>query len=182
MTPLQQIVILLPQLTNKEKRDLRLLVDSQVKSSLESKINKVEKDWLLPGIERQMRQRGLLCVAVPPRQIGRNAPFYEKDAASVRSWFEKRISGPKRLQYANFLEFGEILAEALIDYLRVIRSKKPIDIWNVLWRVKFIPAAIEWSYPGYLSAGMFHMTLGSMRRLPKIDVGEGNDIRNDKAL
>ncbi len=153
---------LLPKLSAQRIQDLRLLLDTYY--APEAATNHDASDWLLSGIQDEMRRRGLGC---PPL----TAKFVSKDvfaqAAAVKEILTKsaRRSGSS-LSTTQWLALGKVCAEALATLIlswkvedETTQEWKPVpfSVRVMLNNIAKVPEALEADFPGYLEAGLLHL-------------------------
>jgi hypothetical protein len=152
---LQEIIRKLPRLTLVEKRILLKELGSASVTPPEKSLD----DWLLPGIEAELRRRGLSHRALNQKLINRLAPNYFEESKRVREHLLGQLK-PLKLKHAELISLGGIFAQALASYRSPVT---PIGIKFMLQNVGNIPEAIEQSFPGYLGAGMLQYLIKEIR-------------------
>lgn len=151
-----QIIRWLPKLTVSEKR--MLLKELGGTSTMpESSVS----DWLLPGIEAELRRRGLSFRPLTQQTIMRLAPNYFLESQRVRMDFEARLKRQGvTLNRSGLIALGHVAARVLADYRSPVT---PLGVKFLLQNVGNIPEAVEQSFPGYLAAGMLHQLIRMAR-------------------
>lgn len=105
-------------------------------------------DYILEGINQELKRRGLLCGGkhLPPQVIPAS---YAEAAEGVREHFAEYLGKlPAREQAA----LGQLMANALARWLT--KRGKPVAAWSLLAHVPQIPAAVDDAFPGYLQSGL----------------------------
>lgn len=103
-------------------------------------------DYLLMGIEYELRRRGLLGSR---EKLWGVSPKFHRVSASVRATLEERagkIAPPQRIA------LGRLCARALADYLD--NGPAPISGKLLLDNAHKTMTAVENSFPGYLATGL----------------------------
>ena len=111
-------------------------------------------DWLLPGLEHELRKKGLLMTPLSPARLQSWAPNYHRDIVPLQRGLMKKFKeNPTR---AEQLAFGRLCASCLYDYLATVANQGtyPLGPALMLRRIAEVPAALEAAFPGYLTAGM----------------------------
>jgi hypothetical protein len=152
-TELQQVIRLLPRLSASEKR----MVLGRLGSVSAQPVKSLD-DWLLPGIDAELRRRGLNHRPLSTATISRLAPNYFAESTQVRQHLEKQLKRSVPLKHAQLVSLGNVLARALADYRSPVT---PLGIKFMLQNVGNIPEAVEQSFPGYMAAGMLHCLVRS---------------------
>lgn len=165
-TPLQQIIAKLPQLSPADRTRLRAaldFVDGRKSARAPERFVRSTDDWVLPGIERELRRRGLFTGKLLPDRVNRAAPNYQEDAAAFCQHYRRRIKKVyPELKHAQLVALGIIFARALADYLpSVLHPNASLGLQTMLRNVNKMPDAIEASFPGYLQAGMLLFLLNT---------------------
>lgn len=158
MTELKQIISKLPKLTKAEKQTLRQALDFLDGGKGKATTVVVNNnDWLTPGIEYELRRRGMSYPALTERRLNSLAPGYTDDAALVMIDLRQKLTRAKartsevRLHHAELLSFGRTVARVLAEYLQPVR---PLGLKFMLGNVAKVPDAIEAAFPDYLASGM----------------------------
>lgn len=108
-------------------------------------------DWLLPGIESELKRQGLLAGFVSKKLLAQWGPNYTKESATIREFLRKHMRDHPN--HVELLALGRICAKELIRYVRDVKQM-PLGPQNVLRAVPDMAAALEHSFPGYLQAGI----------------------------
>ena len=168
MTELKQIIGKLPKLTKVERQNLRQALDffdggkTKAATSAAPQVN--VQDWLTPGIIAELRRRGLEYSGLSEKRINGMAPDYLAESTAVMVYLRRKMLKSKaqastaRLDHAELLGLGRVIAQVLADYLQNVRS---INLKYMLTNISKVPDAIEASFPGYLGAGMLYMLVRS---------------------
>src|ERR1022692_4074394 len=137
----------LPQLSGSERQKLRQALDFLgTKKHASAEDSRSTEDWLLPGIEHELRRRGLSFPLTPPN-INRLAPRYAEDAKAVCAQLGKRLRVPGvEIKHVHLLAFGRLVARAIAEGLP---PEVPVAPKTVLRNVGNAVAAVEATYPGY---------------------------------
>lgn len=108
----------------------------------------VEGDYLLAGIEGELRRRGLLA---PEERIRSQkiSPDYRRKSVAIRALLESRIELTRGDARA---ALGALTARALADYMEVMHQ--PVTERQLLLHIHLAADALDRSYPGYLAAGL----------------------------
>ena len=69
------------------------------------------EDWLLPGLEYELRRRGLLMSPLNATLLQRWAPSYSKDAAPIRATLKAKLK--TQPTQAELLALGRVCAKVL---------------------------------------------------------------------
>lgn len=154
----QKMIGQLPRLSSDDRRKLRAaldFVDRRNPTGSAVKFEKSSDDWILPGIERELRRRGLFTGSLNRARLARLAPNYHQDAAEFCTRYRKKLNKIMPLKNVQLIALGHVFARALADYLReTLPAEVSVGPQTVLRNVSKIPDAIEASFPGYLQAGM----------------------------
>lgn len=167
MGDLQEVLSRLPRLAPQELEQVELRLKalrtiSPVTAPLASSVSVPSLDWLLEGFYDELEARGMGVRRLPHSLIQRIAPRYDEQSASLRQKWEKGLHS-----YRQRLALGQLAARALTDYLC---PPAPICLRTMLVNVRFLPEALDASYPGYLEAGMIpSLVRGSL--MPSTQVG-----------
>jgi hypothetical protein len=162
---LQKMVGQLPQLSASERQRLRQALDFLGTKKVSATPSSTE-DWLLPGIERELRRRGLSFAKLTPALVRRTAPNYVEDATAFCQYYgEKLRKAEPGLKHAHFLALGAVFARALADYLpQRLPPNVVVGAQTMLQNVSKLPDAIQASFPDYLaSSGMVWVLIGRAR-------------------
>jgi hypothetical protein len=170
MTELKQIIGKLPKLTKAERQNLRQALDffdgGRTKAATSTVPQVVVQDWLTPGIITELRRRGLEYSGLSEKRINGMAPDYITESRGVMIDLRNKMLKSKaqastaRLDHAELLGFGRIIAQVLADYLQNVRS---INLKYMLTNISKVPDALEASFPGYLSSGFIYFLIKSHR-------------------
>lgn len=166
--PLKKIVGQLPQMSRADRMRLRVALDfvdgGKTKQRAES-VARSTDDWILPGIGRELRRRGLVTGKLSSEQISRAAPNYRADAALFCSRYQKRFQRERPgLRHAELVGLGIVFARALADYLPgVLPPNVGLGLRTMLSNVSKLPDAIEASFPDYLQCGMILALIGDVK-------------------
>jgi hypothetical protein len=110
-------------------------------------------DWLLPGLEYELRARGILLTRLNSERLRALAPNYARDSAPVRAALKAKLGG--KPTHAELLAFGRLVASALADYVNAAaRGGVPFGPAALFRAVPEAGAALEAAFPGYLAAGL----------------------------
>lgn len=153
-------VKLLPRLSHQELTDLRLRLDAFLKiekgATSAADFNPAE-DWLLSGIETELRRRALWSNGpLPTKLLPRS---WAGRSNAVRELLLWKIKRQVPLRAAEKLALGQVAARALAEYLS--RGSVPLGPRVMVERIESVPAAIESAFPGYLKAGLLPFCWGA---------------------
>jgi hypothetical protein len=114
-----------------------------------------DDDWLLRGIEAELRRRGVLGRGRVPaaRLVPDWAARSAKARADLLGYLRSGAGGSARDEAA----LGRLAARALADYLA--RGRVPVGPKTLLANVDKVLSAIDAAFPGYLEAGLLRCCL-----------------------
>lgn len=138
---------LLPQLSAQEAQELKLLLGSLVTPAT--------SDWLLAGVQGELRRRGLGCQPLTTTFVNKWAPNALAEAATVREVLatsERR--GIVRLSSRQWEALGRVCVEALARYLTEGPKPPPLSANVLLRNISKVPQALDADFPGYLESGL----------------------------
>lgn len=144
-----------------EQRDLRaklsaLLSDESIMVDQSSNAPAPDGvDWLLCGIEAELRARGLLGKKSRLR-ADLICPKYAALSRSAVQMLQTALGMNKRA--ADLAALGRLAAECLADHLE--RMRVPVTPRTVLQHVGDAAAAVDAAFPNYIASGMLGMCLG----------------------
>lgn len=115
----KEIRRLLPQLSEKEQRELRLLLDTYHTAPEDHR----DADWLLSGIQFELKRRGLSCPPLSTRYVNQIAPNAFDQTATVRETLLASARGAS-LSTLHWLALGRLCARSLAG---LIESWKVVD-------------------------------------------------------
>lgn len=150
-----RICALLPELTPAELAAVRLRAGflGGGSGAAPAQEDHFTDDWLLRGLEDELRRRGLLGRGRAP--VVRLVPDWAKRSAKVRTdllgflgFLGRSGGGVKRSEAA----LGRLAARALADYLAA--GRVPVSPKTLLTNVDKVLLAIDAAFPGYLEAGL----------------------------
>lgn len=115
-------------------------------------------DWLLPGLEYELRRRGVLLVPLSPDKLGRWAPNYVRDSAEIRKALKEKLN--KTVNQAELLALGRMCARSLADYL-IARAPEGLTLGPkmLLGGINETAVALNKAFPGYLAGGQLAVLL-----------------------
>lgn len=118
------------------------------------------EDWLLPGIEYELKRRGLLMVPLTKKRLAQWAPNYTEHSRKLRAGLEAYLHHSRTQLW--LLAFGKVCARSLVEYL--IKDKFSDTPHTVGPQIVFrnmadLPTAIERSFPGYMTSGTLPMVV-----------------------
>lgn len=151
---------LLPTLTQQELTQLRLRLDVFLKLDNRTAANKefrAQEDWLLHGIEAELRRRALWGHGPLPSRLLPEG--WSQRSEAVRGLLLEKMRRKFDLRAAEKSAIGQVAARALAEY--IARGGVPLGVRILLARVEQVPAAIESAFPGYLSAGLLPFCWGA---------------------
>ena len=171
-TAAAEIRKLLPQLPPQDAKELRTILDTYYVP----KQAETNTDWLLSGIQHEMRRRGLGCPPLTKKFIHQLAPIAVEHAAAVRETLaaSARRSPVPSLSTAQWQALGRLCAECLA---KLIVSWKvpddedknnksdddgqqwksiPLTVQTMLRNIWRTTEALDYNFPGYLRAGVIH--------------------------
>ena len=153
---------LLPKLSAQRIHDLRLLLDTYYVAP-EATTNDDTSDWLLSGIQDEMRRRGLGCPPLTPKFVNKDALA---QAAAVKEILTKSARrGGGSLSTTQWLALGKVCAKALATLIsnwkvqdETTQAWKPVpfSVRMMLTNIAKVPEALEAGFPGYLESGLLH--------------------------
>lgn len=112
-------------------------------------------DWLLAGIEEELRRRGLIGRGALP--ASRICPKWEEMSETVRADLKAHLEmGGKRWRHP-WVSLGRLSARVLADYLSAGQIK--VSPRTMLNNADKILMALDDQFPGYAAAGMLHCCL-----------------------
>jgi hypothetical protein len=110
-------------------------------------------DWLVAGLERELKRRGVLLGPLTAELLRHFAPSYAKEAALVRAALKAKLG--RNRTHAELLAFGRVCARALAEYkISENANYRTFSPQMLLRGVSEIPVALERAFPGYLAAGI----------------------------
>lgn len=145
------------KLTPQERTTVMLAITAQdrLPTTPKKKGENASADWLLPGIEYELRRRGLFSGNFTPAMITSLAPGYTADSAQVREDLKKRLTKSGPITYTELLGFGRLCAECLASYVKDHSGEAiPLGPKTMLRAVPDMLTALNHSFPGYLTAGI----------------------------
>lgn len=107
-----------------------------------------DRDWLLRGIEDELRRRGIIGRGALPAE--RIAPGWKKTSAAARADLEHALgdpADPRRLA-----ALGALAARTLADYLA--GGGVPVTPRTMLVNAGKVLTALDAQFPGYAEAGL----------------------------
>lgn len=153
---LNRVLSLVRKLTPTERRQVMFAIRAQDGSISAAELPRHTEDWLLPGIESELKRQGLLTGALSQDYLTRWGPNYVKDSQAVRDVLRKKLR--KHPNHAELLALGRVCAKALISYVRENQNGH-LGPRSVLQTVSETAAALDASFPGYLQTGTLHTIL-----------------------
>lgn len=112
-------------------------------------------DWLLPGLEHELRRRGLLARPhITVEWVAHLSPDYVTESELVRKMLKSKLQ--KTMTHAELLNLGRTAAKALANYVENERlvPGRTLGPRTLFQHVKDIPVALNRSFPGYVAGGM----------------------------
>ncbi len=154
---LQIVLSLVRKLTILERRTVANAIRMQdgIHAASASSYQRFSEDWLLPGIEHELKKRGFFLVAMTPEYLQKWAPNYVKQSIEVRTALKAKLKQPTQAQ---LLALGRLCAASLVEFILARRDER-FGPRAVLLAVPEIATALNRSYPGYLASGLLHMLL-----------------------
>lgn len=155
-----RICALLPELTPEELAELRLRAKFLGGSTAppvapEKPRDRSEADWLLRGIEDELRRRGVTGSGRLP--VDRIAPGWSKTSAGVRADLRSHVERGGAHWRHPWAALGRVAARTLADYLA--RGRVKVTPRTMLLNADKIMAALDDQFPGYVESGMLHCCL-----------------------
>jgi len=164
MSEVKQIISKLPGLTKAERGRIRQTIEFLDGGKGKSAVTKgASDDWLTPGILYELKRRGMSYIGISEQRLNSLAPNYATDSAAVRADMRERLKRAKaqnsdvRLDQAELISFGRVVARALAEYLQPVA---PVGLKLLLGNISKVPDAIEASFPDYLSCSMLGLLIG----------------------
>ncbi len=142
---------MLPSLSGQEREQVRLrLGQLSPQPTLGG-----EPDWLLRGIEDELRRRGLLGSGhLPAVRIYAKWPTLSED---VRADLQERLGIGGRKRRAPWAALGRLAARSLADYLTGGGIR--VSPRTMLQNADKVFVAIDDQFPGYMEAGVLRCCL-----------------------
>lgn len=154
----------LRELSEHQRRDLTKrmsLLGIDMKSKDEKAMTLLSEDWLLDGIVSRLKSRGLMShVAVAPLIRGRSYGYYRLHASALRDELDLLRSQRDYTQLSDVharMLTAQLVADAIIKWLE--KRKMAVTPAMVLSNTHHAIEALNACFPGYVSAGMFHVVL-----------------------
>ncbi len=113
------------------------------------------QDWLLPGLEYELRRRGLLALPhITTEWVNGLSSSYTSDADVVRRMLKSNLKGMPT--QAELLNLGRTAAKALAEYVSAERLAPGRSFGPRVFfqHVRDIPIALNRSFPGYVASGL----------------------------
>jgi hypothetical protein len=153
-TDLSSVLHALPQLSPTDlqkvigKAKLALALDGKGVVVEEPPEEAPTEDFILEGIHRELRRRGLLGRAgrIHKRKIPQS---YVQTSYQVRRYLGESLPNLRAIER---VALGQLAARCLADWLEV--RGKQVTVSSLLYRVSDIPSALDYCFPGYLQAGL----------------------------
>jgi hypothetical protein len=161
---LRKVQALLGQLSDAEIQGLILQLKARGQFAVETPVlARDEEDWLLRGIVKFLRKRGLVSTEYwPGRELRKKiAAHYDNKAVEVRKCMAEHLHEPSR---ATLGLLGTLAAEALAAWL--VKHDQAITIQSMLHNVSRVMDAFDDSYPGYLECGLLEALLNHAQSTP----------------
>lgn len=150
----EELCAALPELSEEQLRAVRLRVDFLLGApATPAPVSGGWDDWLLRGLEHELRRRGILGRGRLP--VARLAPKWPQTSAQLRADLTGAYGpgfGP-RAEAA----LGKLVAVALVDWMTAVRV--PVGPATVLRNVGNVWVALDEAFPGYVGAGMLRSCL-----------------------
>jgi predicted secreted protein len=151
-----EVVAALPHLSRVELDQLALRLQALRGGSKLAKIvnkNQSPDDWLLHGVELELRRMGISNKYLV-RGWKTFAASYGERAEAIREKLEQHMG--EGMTQAEKIALGRMAARALADYLRPIATISPK---LMLSNIDKVLVALDQSYPDYLRTGMLRFLL-----------------------
>jgi hypothetical protein len=152
---LADILAAVQKLTPAEARHLLNAIKSRGIADDIAVATRQSEDWLLPGLEYELRRRGLLALPhITLAWITNLAPNYAADSELVCKTLKAGLK--KTPTQAELLNLGRVVAKALADYVlneRLVPGRT-LGPRALLQHVRDIPTALNRAFPEYLACGM----------------------------
>ena len=150
----------IPDLTSQQIRVVVNLFGRQGQDITAPK-NIPQEDWLLPGINQALMDRGLLTKA-SERFSRRGIIFdrYRKVSKAVREDLERLLRGQlgRKLKSSDYIMYGLAVGNVMINWCdkRHMSPSRGVVIVNLTHCIE----ALEEAYPGYIASGMLPAAIG----------------------
>ena len=154
-----RVCALLPTLTPAELEQVRLRVGFLGEPGGEPVAGRPARDddhdWLLRGIEDELRRRGLLgaTARLPAAKL---VPTWAKISLAVRADLDRAVARGGRWRHPQ-VALGRCVARALASWL--VAGRIRVTPRTMLQNVDKIMVALDDAFPGYVEAGLLHCAL-----------------------
>ena len=150
----KQACTLLPKLTKEEREQLRQRIQFLNNSSPTPPVeptNQISNDWLLTGIEEELRRRGVLGknTHIAITRLNSNWPTISREAREAISNAIGKT--PTRVAYN---AVGVLAARSLALYLA--NAKVPVSPKTMVNNIDKVLIALDQQFPGYVEAGLLY--------------------------
>jgi hypothetical protein len=114
-----------------------------------------DEDWLLAGILAELRRRGLESRDTFRLKKPASYAGFQTQSENVR---ESILAATPGLSAVRRRALGEVAARSLADFL----ASWPVEVNrdNLLRHVGRVTEALDWAFPGYLTAGVLGLVVG----------------------